>query len=1215
MSYSDLPGRGSRNEEYLQQRISKLNLTSDAQEDIYDRIEDIQASGANYDASMDPSGSNWDYTTPQTRNLDTVVAELTPEEVRWFYKSEGEKRWLEFSGYDSYRIEMKYREIFGSSMKYPQNSAFPGFSTYGLSYNQYNLRDQLPGSSGSQNYQGTSYFINSPIRFPARQPGPQPLSQTTSWQNDSQLQQKIIVRGGLYDVNLETWKCASIYWPGEECLITRGTWFYEGTWQPLEREQSNILEAKHLSMFQGHQLSEYTENESKGNVLHTETFSDFIVEWFSPSQIYLYSENKPSKIVRTVTTRLGFHKSTGYRLFRGYKSEANLSDRPDVEITHLVFVIHGIGQKMDTGRIIRNTSSFRDCVSWLKQKYFSNFPNHRAEFFPVEWRSNLQLDGELVDAITPNTLQTLRQMLNASAMDIMYYTSPLYGEEVQRGLREELNRLYSMFSARNPYFINKGGKISVIAHSLGCVILYDIIMGLRPGSLIQSSQQGLLFQVQNFFCLGSPLSVFLALRWKDSQIPGRIDVILPRRLCHRLFNVFHPTDPVAYRIEPLLVKEFSKIAPLVIQPYNANYHTPYSEMPIEILIPEQQDAGQDGTIASQIGELEYRLDYILRESNLGVSYLSALTSHTAYWTNYDVAYFILTQIFPEFESEKTDKNYADKCNSYSQNFPVQSQQHVVNRSFPTFDDPINSLSNFPPAQPIDHGFSQPRPGVHFPQSEMQKFQNRPQGGQEFAQAGQQPNFPPPAVPPQGFPDYQNYPQQPQPQQPPLSHPQSFPPSQSYQPYHGPPQNYQQQQQPPPPNQGFQQPDYGQPNFQQQPPNFQQNIRPQQDFSLQQQQQRPPSQQGYQQPPGGYQQQQQQQPPPQSFQQPSQNVQGQIIAGLTKNIQTKTGFFDKITEDKKPQSATSPVKSTKSFFPSFNLSSLTSPVKNLSNSLSNISNQMSNMASSKDNVQNNSGNVQNRPPAAFLGSGQQSKSLPPNYSQPNRPHSPQVQFSQGQIMQGQYQQISPGTGQFLNQNQQQQAIIRSSSPYDKQMTQMGIRSSSPVGLQSRCSPMQYGPIETPVGAIKPKTIRIQPKIPSFDQKFQFGPDPTNLSNKSRCVSPLGQSKVICSGGRTALNAGSYGMALGARSLSSGNLRNSTLVAGTYPGSRSSVNYYNHSAYMSPSGLNRRTMSRPNLSTSGSSLGSSGLGMSSLVYNSSYPGTRTYMNRDYSGPSSR
>jgi len=49
--------------------------------------------------------------------------------------------------------------------------------------------------------------------------------------------------------------------------------------------------------------------------------------------------------------------ATGYRLCRGYKVHATENDRP-VDVTHLVFVIHGIGQKMDTGRIIRNTSVY-----------------------------------------------------------------------------------------------------------------------------------------------------------------------------------------------------------------------------------------------------------------------------------------------------------------------------------------------------------------------------------------------------------------------------------------------------------------------------------------------------------------------------------------------------------------------------------------------------------------------------------------------------------------------------------------------------------------------------------------------------------------------------------------------------------------------------------------------------------------------------------------
>jgi len=63
-----------------------------------------------------------------------------------------------------------------------------------------------------------------------------------------------------------------------------------------------------IYIFLGRKASDYGDNETKGSALHTETFPDFIVEWFSPNQVYLYSENKPSKIVRSVTTRLGFHK-------------------------------------------------------------------------------------------------------------------------------------------------------------------------------------------------------------------------------------------------------------------------------------------------------------------------------------------------------------------------------------------------------------------------------------------------------------------------------------------------------------------------------------------------------------------------------------------------------------------------------------------------------------------------------------------------------------------------------------------------------------------------------------------------------------------------------------------------------------------------------------------------------------------------------------------
>jgi hypothetical protein len=49
--------------------------------------------------------------------------------------------------------------------------------------------------------------------------------------------------------------------------------------------------------------------------------------------------------------------------------------------------------------------------------------------------------------------------------------------EIWQVLQEELNRLYEMFVQRNPYFESNGGKVSIVAHSLGCVVTYDILTG------------------------------------------------------------------------------------------------------------------------------------------------------------------------------------------------------------------------------------------------------------------------------------------------------------------------------------------------------------------------------------------------------------------------------------------------------------------------------------------------------------------------------------------------------------------------------------------------------------------------------------------------------------------------------------------------------------------------------------------------------------------
>ena len=67
----------------------------------------------------------------------------------------------------------------------------------------------------------------------------------------------IVVRGGIYEVDLQEWKCNSIYWPGPGLEIMRGTWFHDTSWQPVECEHADRIEAEHIKRFLGHKMADY----------------------------------------------------------------------------------------------------------------------------------------------------------------------------------------------------------------------------------------------------------------------------------------------------------------------------------------------------------------------------------------------------------------------------------------------------------------------------------------------------------------------------------------------------------------------------------------------------------------------------------------------------------------------------------------------------------------------------------------------------------------------------------------------------------------------------------------------------------------------------------------------------------------------------------------------------------------------------------------------
>ena len=65
---------------------------------------------------------------------------------------------------------------------------------------------------------------------------------------------------------------------------------------------------------------------------------------------------------------------------------------------------------------------------------------------------------------------------------------------------------------------------------------------------------------------GSPLSLVLASR-KISSSSGDKNSNIPRPNVHQVYNLFHPTDPVAARLEPLISARFSQVPPVNVARY------------------------------------------------------------------------------------------------------------------------------------------------------------------------------------------------------------------------------------------------------------------------------------------------------------------------------------------------------------------------------------------------------------------------------------------------------------------------------------------------------------------------------------------------------------------------------------------------------------------------------------------------------------------------
>jgi len=224
---------------------------------------------------------------------------------------------------------------------------------------------------------------------------------------------------------------------------------------------------------------------------------------------------------------------------------------------------------------------------------------------PINWRSKLKFDSDnpavgdddddlafTLSDITVPTIPAVRNIIGDVMLDIPYYLSH-HKQTMVNAVIKEANRVYRLWCYNNPAFLASGGKVHLIAHSLGTAIAMDVLSSQPtyvPQSpvhqrTIQGSEKGgasdaeteedeshFEFDTSNLFCAGSPAGFFLLLN-RSGLLPrgGRgklLDDDNPRGVTGQqgtygciavdnVYNVMHYSDPIAYRLNPTVDAEYA----------------------------------------------------------------------------------------------------------------------------------------------------------------------------------------------------------------------------------------------------------------------------------------------------------------------------------------------------------------------------------------------------------------------------------------------------------------------------------------------------------------------------------------------------------------------------------------------------------------------------------------------------------------------------------
>ncbi|XP_028269033.1 phospholipase DDHD2 [Parambassis ranga] len=634
----------------------------------------------------------------------------------------------------------------------------------------------------------------------------------------------VAVDGERYDVHVKERMRYAVYWEQAPTEVRRCTWFYKGDkdtrFLPYSEDFSKSLEDAYMiavTLDEWKRKLDFPTGETV--ILHNPK----LIMQYQPVGLQDEWVSSPSEQTRPRTVKRGVENIS-----------VEIPEGEPEQVDHLVFMVHGIGPACDLRfrSIIQCVNDFRSASLSLLASHYKRAQQEgqvgRVEFLPVNWHSALHGDATGVDEdiqrITLPSISRLRHFTNDTLLDLFFYNSPTYCQTIVDTVASEINRLNALFKLRHPEF---DGAVSVVGHSLGSLILFDLLTnqihgpearegvhsgepchlncdtlqqtltklglqqyleilqaenmdmeslalcqdsdlkdlgiplgprkkiltyvrrkwvsetgavrqapGLQVASEVNSDPSGnqstgmtpqqsqfhraqsvtsavdyeyfdvgigqvsidypqLAFHPQTFFAFGSPIGMFLTVRGLK-----RIDPNYTFPTCKSFYNIYHPYDPVAYRIEPMIVLEVD-LEPMLIPHHKGRKRMhlelkdsltrmgmdlknnvlgslrtawqSFARLPVAALPPVEEgestieknfqetqggvcEEPEPSVSAEQIEQPEIkmgmlnggrRIDYVLQEKPIESfnEYLFAIQSHLCYWESEDTALLLLKEIY------------------------------------------------------------------------------------------------------------------------------------------------------------------------------------------------------------------------------------------------------------------------------------------------------------------------------------------------------------------------------------------------------------------------------------------------------------------------------------------------------------------------------------------------------------------------------------------